>query len=190
MILEAINNEINDCKNSVKAGQEGTVLVSLPRRQSGPHALRQGAGGGGFIQLVLRSSQRSQHAHCNSTNITMKRQPAKQPCSDSKKRRGTTREDQRARTSLGGGVAVCVLDDQVIQVRVLVLCHHELAPVIHRQSQQTLDNLNRKGLAKTQAIRVISVCCLILFQQCRAGSVDALGETEGITKNTKSMVYR
>lgn len=46
----------------------------LPGCQRGLHALRQGAGGGGFIELVLRSGQRSQHAHCNSTNITMKRQ--------------------------------------------------------------------------------------------------------------------
>lgn len=65
-----------DCKNSVEAGQEGTVPVRLPGCQRGLHSLRQGAGGGGFIELVLWSSERSQHARCNSANITMKRQPA------------------------------------------------------------------------------------------------------------------
>lgn len=117
----------------VKTGQGG-----LPGCQSGLHALRQGAGGGGFIELVLWSGQRSQHAHCNSTNITMKRQIHTRTA----ERQRT--KVQLARTSLRGGVAVCVLDDQVVQVRLLAFGHHKLAPVIHRQSQQTLHNLNRK----------------------------------------------
>lgn len=71
-ILEAINHELIDCTNSVKAVQEEPVLACLPGCQSGLHALRQGAGGGGFIELVLWSGQRSQHAHWNRTNITMK----------------------------------------------------------------------------------------------------------------------
>lgn len=50
---------------------------------------------------------------------------------------------KRARTSLRGGVAVGVLDDQVTQVRLLVFCHHKLDPVIHWQSQQTFHNLDR-----------------------------------------------
>lgn len=51
------------------------MLVCLPGCQSGLHALRQGAGGGGFIELVLWSCQRSQYAHCNSTNMTTNYQP-------------------------------------------------------------------------------------------------------------------
>lgn len=57
------NHELIDCANSVRAGQEGPVVMPLPRCQTGLHALRQGAGGGGFIELVLWSRQRSQHAH-------------------------------------------------------------------------------------------------------------------------------
>lgn len=34
-----------------------------PGRQAGLHALRQRAGGRGFIELMLRGGQRSQHAH-------------------------------------------------------------------------------------------------------------------------------
>lgn len=50
-------------QTSVKAVQEEPVLACLPGCQRGLHALRQGAGGGGFIELLLRSGQRSQHAH-------------------------------------------------------------------------------------------------------------------------------
>lgn len=54
------------------------MCVCLPGCQRRLHALRQGAGGGGFIELMLWSGQRSQHAHCNSTNIMMniKHRPA------------------------------------------------------------------------------------------------------------------
>lgn len=51
------------------------MLSCLPGGQRWLHALRQGAGGGGFIELVLWSGQRSQHAHWNSTNTTMKHPP-------------------------------------------------------------------------------------------------------------------
>lgn len=43
-------------------GGEGDC-AGLPGRQAGLHALRQRAGGRGFIELVLRGGQRSQHAH-------------------------------------------------------------------------------------------------------------------------------
>lgn len=78
VILKAINHELIDC-NRVEAVQEGKRLcVCLPWCQRRLHALRQGAGGGGFIELMLWSGQRSQHAHCNSTNIMMniKHRPA------------------------------------------------------------------------------------------------------------------
>lgn len=52
-----------------------TVPSCLPGGQRRLHALRQGAGGGGFIELVLWSGQRSQHAHWNGTNTTMKHPP-------------------------------------------------------------------------------------------------------------------
>lgn len=48
------------------------LFLCLPGCQTGLHALGQGAGGGGFIELVFRSGQRSQHAHWNSTNIKTK----------------------------------------------------------------------------------------------------------------------
>ncbi len=127
----------------VKTGRRGEVL---PGCQSGLHALRQGAGGGGFIELVLWSGHWSQYAHCNSTNNTKKCQTCTRTAERRRQQQQQQQQDkvQRARTSLGGGVAVRVLDDQVVQIRQLIFCHHKLAPVIHRQNQQTLHNLSRK----------------------------------------------
>lgn len=51
------------------------MFVSLPRRQRGLHALRQGAGRWSFAELVLWSGQGSEYAHCKSTHIKMKCQP-------------------------------------------------------------------------------------------------------------------
>lgn len=55
---------------------------------------------------------------------------------------------ERAPTSLWSGEAIGILNDQVIQVRRHVFSHHKLAPVICRQSQQTLHHLKQKGGAE------------------------------------------
>ena len=78
--------------------------VHLPGCQSGLDALRQGAGGGRFIELLLRSGQRSQHAHWNhnkrySHMCLIQTLPQKA---------------ERTHVFVGGGVAVGVLNDQVI----------------------------------------------------------------------------
>lgn len=74
----------------------------------------------------------------------MKRQPANKPGLVQKHSGGWKRHTKFTHVPLGGGVAVRVLDDQVVQVRLLALRHHKLTPVIGWKSQQTLDNLTTK----------------------------------------------
>lgn len=135
-------------------------LLCLPGRQRGLHALRQGAGGRRFIELVLWSRQRPQHAHCSRTCINKVLSPH---CTTV---HTLSFGGRVCPTSLGGGVAVCVLDDQIVQVGgVAVLCHDELGPVIHGQRQETLHNLSRDGFKERsegkKQIRDVSVCCII-----------------------------
>ena len=43
------------------------------------------------------------------------------------------------------GIAVGILNDHVVWVGVLLVHHHELAPILHWQGQQTLHNLEEQG---------------------------------------------
>lgn len=91
-------------------------------------------------------------------------------------------------TSLRGGVAVCVLDDQVVQVGLLVLCHHKLAPVIRRQTQQTLHDLRRKyGIHENAKYRgLFQGCCLILSVKSAEQFVQMPGvRQQGITERPR-----
>lgn len=57
------------------------------------------------------------------------------------------------------GITVIVLDNHVIRVRLVMVHHHELAPVLYRQAQQTLNNLgnNRNTLASVFFLRNYSI---------------------------------
>lgn len=59
---KGMNHVINDGAES-RSQQVEPEHVRLPGRQSGLDTLGQRAGGRGFTELLLRSGQRSQHAH-------------------------------------------------------------------------------------------------------------------------------
>lgn len=110
--------------------------AGLPGRQAGLHALGQRAWRRRFVELVLRRGQRSQHAHWNETRFLVSETRPAAPG------RGAA-TPRRPRTSLGGGVAVGVLDDQVIGVgRLARRRRHKLAPVVGWQGQQALHHLD------------------------------------------------
>lgn len=95
-------------------------------------------------------------------------------------------------TFLVRGITVSILDDHVIRVRLVKVHHHELAPVLHRQAQQTFNNLgnNRKTLTTINyswgekysciELKRITAYCVILFQA---------GKTDQTTCKTKTYCF-